>query len=261
MREPTIKNCAACSAQFDDESPSRNRRFCSERCRRRSKERRHRGKPEADKPTLAACPVCATSLEGRHHGTVYCTDACYQRGRNRQRLGLPVADPPMRACARCGSPVIRQHWNQSRFCSRRCGSLWHLHARYYAARPKVERPCLVCGVVFVTAATNKIYCSKRCAGRNRSPEVVYRYVHARRVRLQEAEVLPVPAKVLRRLRAGSCTYCPQPAETIDHLVPLNRGGRHAEGNLVPACRSCNSSKGDKFLIEWLRWKSKQRVRP
>ncbi|TVL89887.1 hypothetical protein CD790_25470 [Streptomyces sp. SAJ15] len=32
---------------------------------------------------------------------------------------------------------------------------------------------------------------------------------------------------------------------------MSRGGRHAEGNLAPACKPCNSSKSDKLLIEWL----------
>lgn len=37
---------------------------------------------------------------------------------------------------------------------------------------------------------------------------------------------------------------------IDHVVPLSRGGRHTEDNLVASCRSCNRSKKDKFYWEW-----------
>ena len=47
-----------------------------------------------------------------------------------------------------------------------------------------------------------------------------------------------------------CAYCPNPADTIDHVVPLVRGGTNHEGNLVPACRACNSSKGGYLLVEW-----------
>jgi 5-methylcytosine-specific restriction endonuclease McrA len=47
-----------------------------------------------------------------------------------------------------------------------------------------------------------------------------------------------------------CVYCSNLATTVDHVIPLSRGGTNFEGNLVPACRSCNSSKGTKFLIEW-----------
>lgn len=47
-----------------------------------------------------------------------------------------------------------------------------------------------------------------------------------------------------------CVYCHGEFEAIDHVVPLSRGGTNHEDNLVPACKSCNSSKGTKLLSEW-----------
>ena len=47
-----------------------------------------------------------------------------------------------------------------------------------------------------------------------------------------------------------CSYCPAIADTIDHLLPLVRGGSNYEGNLVPACRRCNSSKASRTVMEW-----------
>jgi 5-methylcytosine-specific restriction endonuclease McrA len=50
---------------------------------------------------------------------------------------------------------------------------------------------------------------------------------------------------------GRCAYCGSLGEmTRDHVIPLARGGRHAIGNILPACRSCNSSKRDRLLVEW-----------
>jgi hypothetical protein len=40
--------------------------------------------------------------------------------------------------------------------------------------------------------------------------------------------------------------------TVEHVVPLNQGGKHSEANIVPACGSCNYSKAD-FTIEELGW--------
>lgn len=48
-----------------------------------------------------------------------------------------------------------------------------------------------------------------------------------------------------------CAYCREPCvPTIDHVVPLARGGRDEPSNVVPACKPCNSSKNDRLLSEW-----------
>lgn len=48
-----------------------------------------------------------------------------------------------------------------------------------------------------------------------------------------------------------CAYCGQKKPlTQDHVVPIARGGHHALGNILPACMSCNSSKGARLLVEW-----------
>ena len=50
----------------------------------------------------------------------------------------------------------------------------------------------------------------------------------------------------RRCSTGICHYCERQvgakALTMDHLVPLIRGGRSNKGNLVPACKECNDRK-------------------
>lgn len=40
-----------------------------------------------------------------------------------------------------------------------------------------------------------------------------------------------------------CHWCPAPATTADHLVPLFKGGSNELANLVPACSPCNSGRG------------------
>jgi 5-methylcytosine-specific restriction endonuclease McrA len=58
----------------------------------------------------------------------------------------------------------------------------------------------------------------------------------------------------RRRASGVCHYCgktfPPSALTMDHLVPLIRGGRSNKGNLVPACKACNSKKKHQLAFEW-----------
>jgi 5-methylcytosine-specific restriction endonuclease McrA len=57
-----------------------------------------------------------------------------------------------------------------------------------------------------------------------------------------------------RLALGHCHYCGgtfTPEElTMDHLVPVSRGGKASRNNVVPACKECNSSKKYLLPIEW-----------
>ena len=58
----------------------------------------------------------------------------------------------------------------------------------------------------------------------------------------------------RRLSTGVCYYCRRDvghrALTMDHLVPLGRGGRSVRGNVVPACKDCNDRKKALLPVEW-----------
>lgn len=47
----------------------------------------------------------------------------------------------------------------------------------------------------------------------------------------------------------TCQYCGIAAETVDHVVPRSRGGRHTWDNVVAACRRCNGGKRDRLLGE------------
>ena len=53
-----------------------------------------------------------------------------------------------------------------------------------------------------------------------------------------------------------CMYCGEqfPADelTVDHVQPRVRGGDRSEGNLVTACKACNTLKGHRRLSEFLR---------
>ena len=58
----------------------------------------------------------------------------------------------------------------------------------------------------------------------------------------------------RKRSKGICYYCNgrfKPAElTMDHLIPIVRGGKSVQGNLVPACKDCNSKKKYLLPTEW-----------
>lgn len=58
----------------------------------------------------------------------------------------------------------------------------------------------------------------------------------------------------RKRSSGICHYCGRrfrPAElTMDHIVPIVRGGKSVAGNVVPACKQCNTKKKYLLPMEW-----------
>lgn len=59
--------------------------------------------------------------------------------------------------------------------------------------------------------------------------------------------------VLRRDR-GRCVYCGRPGSTVDHVLPVSRGGGSEWSNTVTSCVSCNQRKADRTPAEaGMRW--------
>lgn len=78
------------------------------------------------------------------------------------------------------------------------------------------------------------------------------YVQARRRR----EAPYRRAEVFARW-GGQCCYCDAPAEHLDHVRPLSRGGRDVLSNVVPACAECNLGKAALTLAEWAMQSTRQ----
>jgi 5-methylcytosine-specific restriction endonuclease McrA len=68
----------------------------------------------------------------------------------------------------------------------------------------------------------------------------------------------------RRIESGICHYCSKSvgrgALTMDHVVPLGRGGRSIRGNVVPACKACNNLKKSLVPVEWQTYLDRLRER-
>jgi len=58
----------------------------------------------------------------------------------------------------------------------------------------------------------------------------------------------------RKISLGICHYCREsflPAElTMDHIIPIGRGGRSEKFNLAPCCKECNTQKKSLLPAEW-----------
>lgn len=79
---------------------------------------------------------------------------------------------------------------------------------------------------------------------------------SRRARKRAAEGTHTVADVQAQLKRqrGKCYYCGCKLDKyhVDHVVPLDRGGRNSPDNLVIACPICNLSKHNKLPHEWAK---------
>lgn len=126
-----------------------------------------------------------------------------------------------------------------------------------ASAPRAEVRCCGCG----THVTPKSYWCYPCSVANRIPgkgrDVAKRMEHNRRrnARRRSApglSIREIEALRLEWIRQGrECSYCPELATSVDHVIPLAKGGTNHERNLAPACLPCNGSKNDLTVEEWM----------
>jgi 5-methylcytosine-specific restriction endonuclease McrA len=131
----------------------------------------------------------------------------YRLGDRRRVTPEPSQDEAIRTlklCSSCGNAFPPSDFPRGK---RECRTCW------YARQPKYRNP-----------AKRAIYHQNR-----RAREVG---------KITPAEWLEILERYGHR-----CAYCGASGKlTIDHVVPLSKGGLHHPSNLVPACSSCNSRK-------------------
>jgi 5-methylcytosine-specific restriction endonuclease McrA len=58
-------------------------------------------------------------------------------------------------------------------------------------------------------------------------------------------------KELRRIYNSPCFMCGcKENQSLDHVIPISRGGSHSVGNIMTLCRNCNASKHARTITEW-----------
>lgn len=231
----TERNCRYCGVSIAGRAPQA--RSCAP-CRRQGA-RRHGGG--------FACESCGDPIDDRHVTARTCR-ACYQAKQ-------PIKFAATRSCLFCAA-IYRPRATNQMTCSPRCRYLsykFRQNAAKAASRDLSDRPCYVCGTVFTPRLPESRNCSRRCirlAWARANPL----YIYTRRSQTRSIVLKRDWLRLIQRYD-HRCAYCEERKPlTADHIVPLSRGGQHAIGNLLPACRSCNSQKHTRLLVEWRRAK-------
>jgi 5-methylcytosine-specific restriction endonuclease McrA len=117
---------------------------------------------------------------------------------------------------------------------------------YYLANKEAKR---VYYIQYAQANREKVS-AKGQRWRKANPDKLRLYSSERRSRTRLASVFVISDREIAQLLRQPCFYCGGLGGTLDHIIPLSKGGLHGIGNLVGACERCNKSKSNKFITEW-----------
>lgn len=192
---------------------------------------------------------------------------CHAEKRSTIRDSAKVI-PEEKKCSRCSEtkPASGFHFNTyslDGLCSQ-CKACFQL---YYKDNKEFYR---LRKIAYRQTNRDKIY-EKERDRRLANPER-YREYAQRRLNLKRGlEYDPeITVGSLREERGDDCAYCGvqlnfSPKEkgdpydpswaTVDHIVPVTKGGGWVSDNLTLCCARCNVSKGDRDLAEWLASRS------
>ena len=179
-----------------------------------------------------------------------------------------------KVCEWCGREYEGRH--DSKYCSDKCRKeksvAWQRAWRkknpdydrtWYRKRHNLvekERQCVICGATFKTYNNMKLTCSPECAKANRRRGAEIR---AKNMAARGDYDKTITLKKLITRDSGICHICGKPVDeedyksgpgykqvgsmypSIDHIVPISKGGTHTWGNVKLAHVGCNRKKGNR----------------
>lgn len=193
---------------------------------------------------MKKCLFCANEFEQPTRGRkkLFCSRQC-QMARVDEKKKSALPELVQRSCKNCQKSFLKPRNSQRKLCSTKCRKDLQINFccgcfKAISANSDLCRSCVQLGrVPWNKKHSDRI--TERQIRRNREKSAPGLQAQARKDLLKKWQK-----------QNRSCFYCEQKCESVDHVIPLVRGGTNFLGNLVPACRKCNSSKGSKFLSEW-----------
>lgn len=273
-----IARCEVCGLVFEYLRIAQPRKVCSDLCRLELQKRR-----AAERASRLSCERCGGPL--RNPGSRFCSPLCANRTSAERFLSIPQVPCPV--CDAPFTPRKQNSKGNHRkaTCSRECARFYGRPVaspvpwaecgcgeRYVAGRGKAcprcaayrqiaralnqmrvtalrgePRECALCGSTFYAAtgpasgAYSRRYCSDPCASSMR--EMLMR-TNGRYEQGITTERVAERDGYLCHLCGGGVT----PADwSVDHVLPISRGGTHTWDNVACAHLLCNSRRGNRLL--------------
>lgn len=182
----------------------------------------------------------------------WCSDECRRpAAREVERAKRPA--PWQSNCSECSRPIR----TGARFCaSEECARTGNRVRSREASAARAPRSytiaCVMCSAAFSSSNKLRRFCSTECQYRSN-------YM-ARRARRLGVRREPYALSAVIEHSQGICALCDEPIDltlayphrrsaSIDHVLPLSRGGADTIGNVQLAHLECNWTKGPRVSID------------
>lgn len=247
--------CQCCGKEF--EAHNKRSRYCSRKCKDVGYKREH-GQDSRLEPRHVTCVICGKEFDTRIYTKITCSPEC-GAARIKQRSKECDRNRPNRDSRQYEH--TREEWQQIiKERAKQRAEREAVEKAWYKALHTVERECAECGALF--------YCLDKETRRTCSTECSRRYKNRRadkRVPVDQ-QVDRITLKKLFKRDNGICylcgcecdwndwktsqkgnTYPGDKYPTIEHVIPISKGGLNAWDNVRLACWKCNLDKADGII--------------
>jgi hypothetical protein len=225
-------------------------------------------------PETLLCKYCGiefkrkrTTQPQRGETNEYCSRACGYKGRRLKTIELKEEEKRQKKeknkaiCIVCGQEFIKKTIN-SKHCSRECQYFDEKKKvrEKYNKKPIYNKTCPKCSVTYLVRGS--ILKSPLCP--TCSLKALRREHKQKREMVQRGVYIEdVPLEYIYMRDNGICQICKKKVKlnkdtnhnehaSLDHIIPLSKGGVHASYNIQLAHRICNSIKNNKSIGEQIR---------
>ena len=265
IRGQKKRSCLWCSVTF--RPATGKQKFCRKECAMASG-------VDGRKRFTVNCEVCDTAFKSRTgNHTKTCSSDCSKKLRQQRRLEQrKLAFGPPRTCKQCAKVFTYGGEAYKGWCSKLCRAEYTKERRSKESMERSirdapirfgeTRTCVWCNSKFGYGSGGYYkWCSVACRSQQ-TRDSNRRHDHQRRAMERSAKVEHVsPAYIFKRDKytCQSCKKKTRPDKkpthplypTLDHIIPLSKGGEHLKKNCQCLCRDCNTKKGARAIGDQL----------
>ncbi|MBO7726942.1 MAG: HNH endonuclease [Oscillospiraceae bacterium] len=196
---------------------------------------------------LAICELCGAEYLKKNGKSKYCSDACKKAARKETLAKWREENKDYQKNWREAHPEYAAEWVKNH------RSYGRDRSRKIRGSKEHNRKCVVCGKEFSTYIQHKHTCCDKCKCSHK----------LKRIPKDQIVDTDITVKALYERDGGICYLCGKPCDfndidkerhaigsnypTVDHVIPVTRGGMHSWDNVKLAHLSCNSAKHDKVV--------------